>query len=654
MENITTYLDHFIELLCNRATAPNKSSATVTFNSLNDQAIFLLTSYSLILVLSVLGNLLVLVTLLLHRRMRTPTNILLLNLSISDLLLIVVCAPFTLTGSLLRDFIFGRFACHVIPYLQAVSVSVSAWTLVAISHERYSGICRPLRSRGWRTASHARKRIAVVWISSLVFMAPIAITSTLMPVGNTGRHKCREQWPSNFLEKLYWISLMIFLLLLPLLLMLLAYLAIRDVLNESIANDRKNSARYTKSCNCTTSSSRKIMSRSSRFTSSLRNDSTTLVMETSLSQIDERDHNSPDGCPSSANIDSSVKWNKISSHVDLRTVEEESRALQTKDCCYRQSPSTTNTNKEFRVLQEEGYRTSIKHRTLGPEHNNIRAVSSNCRSECVSAYSSGKETGPLVEGSHGKETDALIGCEERKCAGNDERRSGQTKKLLTSKQHSEEFQANSSRTILVPGIGIDEFDFESSRSSTDASGADGTGKPKFSSIVIHKNRGPGKFKLNKSKAPSVEICLSETVNDAVTFSQRFNPTSKRNKNVRITQKRTRENQIINHETSLRSTSSHKALRDKQRMIKMIGVVVLEFFICWTPLYVLNTVSLYNGSLVYRILGMKGVAGVHLLAYCSACCNPITYCFMSRSFRSAFYSVVQCRKLGVRKSLDVMS
>ncbi|KAA0199943.1 hypothetical protein HAZT_HAZT010035 [Hyalella azteca] len=329
----------------------------------------------------------------------------------------------------------------------AVSVSVSAWTLVAISHERYSGICRPLRSRGWRTASHARKRIAVVWISSLVFMAPIAITSTLMPVGNTG---------------------------------------------------------------------------------------------------------------------------------------------------------------------------------------------------------------PLVEGSHGKETDALIGCEERKCAGNDERRSGQTKKLLTSKQHSEEFQANSSRTILVPGIGIDEFDFESSRSSTDASGADGTGKPKFSSIVIHKNRGPGKFKLNKSKAPSVEICLSETVNDAVTFSQRFNPTSKRNKNVRITQKRTRENQIINHETSLRSTSSHKALRDKQRMIKMIGVVVLEFFICWTPLYVLNTVSLYNGSLVYRILGMKGVAGVHLLAYCSACCNPITYCFMSRSFRSAFYSVVQCRKLGVRKSLDVMS
>ena len=42
----------------------------------------------------------------------------LLNLALSDLLLGVVCMPFTLTGSLLRDFVFGAFACRVIPYLQ--------------------------------------------------------------------------------------------------------------------------------------------------------------------------------------------------------------------------------------------------------------------------------------------------------------------------------------------------------------------------------------------------------------------------------------------------------------------------------------------------------------------------------------------------------
>lgn len=105
---------------------------------------------------------------------------------------------------------------------------------------------------------------------------------------------------------------------------------------------------------------------------------------------------------------------------------------------------------------------------------------------------------------------------------------------------------------------------------------------------------------------------------------------------------------------LRSTSSIKALKDKQRMIKMIGVVVLEFFICWTPLYVLNTVALFDPALVYGFLGMKGVAAVHLLAYCSACCNPITYSFMSKSFRTAFLNVIQCKKSSTSRYSDNMT
>ena len=82
------------------------------------QTAVLLVVYSIILFLSLTGNFLVIVTLLRNRRMRTTTNILLLNLSISDILLAVFCVPFTLTGFILRDFIFGSWACKVIPYLQ--------------------------------------------------------------------------------------------------------------------------------------------------------------------------------------------------------------------------------------------------------------------------------------------------------------------------------------------------------------------------------------------------------------------------------------------------------------------------------------------------------------------------------------------------------
>uniref|UniRef100_T1JFW0 G-protein coupled receptors family 1 profile domain-containing protein n=1 Tax=Strigamia maritima TaxID=126957 RepID=T1JFW0_STRMM len=77
-----------------------------------------ITLYSIILLLSVVGNFLVIVTLVQNKRMRTVTNVFLLNLAISDLLLGIFCMPFTLTGSLLRKFIFGEFMCKALPYFQ--------------------------------------------------------------------------------------------------------------------------------------------------------------------------------------------------------------------------------------------------------------------------------------------------------------------------------------------------------------------------------------------------------------------------------------------------------------------------------------------------------------------------------------------------------
>ncbi|GIX99197.1 cholecystokinin receptor type A [Caerostris darwini] len=82
---------------------------------------------------------------------------------------------------------------------------------------------------------------------------------------------------------------------------------------------------------------------------------------------------------------------------------------------------------------------------------------------------------------------------------------------------------------------------------------------------------------------------------------------------------------------------------KIRVIRMLFVVVVEFFICWTPLYVVNTWALYDAKTVYSSLGYIGMAVIYLMAYISSCCNPLTYCFMHKKYRQGFMAVIGCKK-----------
>ena len=77
--------------------------------------------YAVIFVLAVAGNSLVIATLAHDRRMRTVTNLFLLNLAVSDLLLAVLCMPFTLIPTLLQNFIFGKAMCILIRYMQGAT-----------------------------------------------------------------------------------------------------------------------------------------------------------------------------------------------------------------------------------------------------------------------------------------------------------------------------------------------------------------------------------------------------------------------------------------------------------------------------------------------------------------------------------------------------
>ena len=133
--------------------------------------------YAIIFVVGTIGNGIVCYIVMSTSRMRTVTNYFIMNLAVGDLLMTVLCVPFTSVSYLKQYWPFGVTLCPVVNYSQAFAVFVSSYTLVAISVDRYVAIMWPLKPR-------MSKRIAAlviftVWLVSAITVLPIAMFSEL-------------------------------------------------------------------------------------------------------------------------------------------------------------------------------------------------------------------------------------------------------------------------------------------------------------------------------------------------------------------------------------------------------------------------------------------------------------------------------------------
>nr|XP_061797612.1 trace amine-associated receptor 13c-like [Nerophis lumbriciformis] len=98
---------------------------------------------SIVCVLTVLLNLLVIISVSHFRQLYTPTNILLLSLAISDVLVGLVAMPLMIIMSTACWF-FGPMACVLWNYLTFICQSASVGNMVLISADRFLAICYPL------------------------------------------------------------------------------------------------------------------------------------------------------------------------------------------------------------------------------------------------------------------------------------------------------------------------------------------------------------------------------------------------------------------------------------------------------------------------------------------------------------------------------
>lgn len=136
-------VDEYLEKSFNFSTCENEQ--------LEDSTVFPIVVYIMytsIFIFALLGNGIVCYIVCSTPRMRTVTNYFIVNLAVGDILMSLFCVPFSFFPTILLQYWpFGIWLCYLVNYSQAISVLVSAYTLVAISIDRYLAILWPLRPR---------------------------------------------------------------------------------------------------------------------------------------------------------------------------------------------------------------------------------------------------------------------------------------------------------------------------------------------------------------------------------------------------------------------------------------------------------------------------------------------------------------------------
>ncbi|XP_013200178.2 RYamide receptor [Amyelois transitella] len=188
--------------------------------------------YCTVFVVALLGNGLVCFVVQTSPRMKTVTNYFIVNLAVGDILMTLFCVPFSFVSMLvLRYWPFGAVMCKVVNYSQAVSVMVSAYTLLAISIDRYMAIMRPLRPRLGKAA--AKLVVAGVWGGALATAAPIPIVSQIQRPTEWHRFCeadiCLEQWERAEQSEQYTCALLALQFVLPLSALVCTYARIAHV-----------------------------------------------------------------------------------------------------------------------------------------------------------------------------------------------------------------------------------------------------------------------------------------------------------------------------------------------------------------------------------------------------------------------------------------
>ncbi|XP_014671143.1 PREDICTED: octopamine receptor beta-1R-like [Priapulus caudatus] len=133
-----------------------------------------ITVMCVVMTAAVLGNLLVIVSVALHRSLRSRTNHFIMSLAVADILVALFAMTFNFSVTLAQRWLFGQFVCDFWNSCDVLFSTASILHLCCISVDRYIAVTNPLMYPTVMTHRKVAIMLTVVWLSSaLISFVPI-------------------------------------------------------------------------------------------------------------------------------------------------------------------------------------------------------------------------------------------------------------------------------------------------------------------------------------------------------------------------------------------------------------------------------------------------------------------------------------------------
>ncbi|UMM41571.1 hypothetical protein L5515_017774 [Caenorhabditis briggsae] len=197
----------------------------------------------MLILLTIFGNILVVLSVVVYKRMRTFTNILLTSLATADLLVGLIVMPMSLLDLLHNHrWPLGRFLCRMWATSDVLLCTASILNLCVISLDRYFAITSPLKYPRTRSRKMAAGLLTGVWtISFVVCSPPWVVPSWNLFTDNNNNTGSSEDFKCAYSPSVaYRIYSALGSFYLPLLVMLFVYFKIFRVASEREALMRQS------------------------------------------------------------------------------------------------------------------------------------------------------------------------------------------------------------------------------------------------------------------------------------------------------------------------------------------------------------------------------------------------------------------------------